>query len=333
MRVSFRVRLFDVLLRSGGYKISGAPNERDVQRLREKRKLNPGAVGGLLKLLGGKVYGLPDNRVLIDDRQIPSSIEPLRVRRYRKPGTPANAPLIMNFHGGGWALGNLESSDWACSTIAGASDAVVVSVDYPLAPENPAPAAIEACVATALWMAEHSAEFGATGPLVVMGDSAGGNLAALVAIEARNRGEPQIALQVLVYPSTDLALTSPSTYTLAEAPMLTRDDIETFVGLYLPKDIVPEDPRVSPHYVDDLTGVAPALIQTAEWDPLRDEGRAFASRLREAGVQVSWTEYAGMPHGFVSLPGLCGCAAEAIAEVVQEIGKLPHGPAAPPSAP
>jgi acetyl esterase/lipase len=322
VKINYRVRLFDTLLQCGGYRISGARSEADVQRIRDQRKHKKGIAGALLRIIGGAVYGRPDDRVLIDDRNIPGSTEPLIVRRYRKPDTPGDAPLIINFHGGGWALGNLDSTDWACSTIAGETAAVVISVGYRLSPDNPAPAAIEDCIAATIWIARHAAEFGATGPLVVMGDSAGGNLAALVAIEARDRGEPQIAFQILIYPSTDLALTFPSIYALANAPMLTRNDIETFIDFYLATGIARDDPRVSPYYVDDLTGVAPALVQTAEQDPLRDEGRAYAWRLREAGVHVRWTEYPGMPHGFISLPGLCDPAREAVAEIARELHRL-----------
>jgi acetyl esterase/lipase len=258
--------------------------------------------------------------VVTEDRTIPGPAGAQQVRLYR-PRRPVHhpTPLVINLHGGGFVLGNLDAGDWLCSFVAGELGAVVASVDYRLAPEDPAPAAVEDGTSATRWLADHGEELGAPGPIAVMGDSAGGNLAALVAIAARDAGGPAIAHQVLIYPAVDLTMSFPSIRELADAPILTYEDMRTFIDHYLGDHTDPADPQVSPWFVEDLTGLPPALVLTAEHDPLRDEGRAYAERLREAGVPTRWTEYAGMPHGFTTLPGVCRSAPQAVAEIVQEL--------------
>jgi acetyl esterase/lipase len=309
-------------MRRGGYRIRDARSLADVQAIRAKRDVLDGPLGVVVGRIGAVLFGAVPRGVAIDHLEVPGDHGPLRVRRYRTRATSPDAPLVINFHGGGFVLGDLDGNDWYCSTLATEAGAVVVSVDYRLAPEHPAPAAAADCIAATRWLAEHAAEVGATGPLVVTGDSAGGNLAALVAIAARDAGGPPIALQALIYPATDLTMSFPSTHELADAPIIGRADMDAFVRHYLGPDGDPADPALSPFHVEDLTGVAPALVQTAEHDPLRDEGRAYAERLRDAGVPTRWTEYAGMPHGFVSLPGVCRSAPQAVAEIAQAIGAL-----------
>lgn len=322
MKLDRRVHLLDLVMRRGGYRIRDARSLADVQAIRAKRDAGDGPLGAVVGRVGQALFGAVAPGVRIDHLEAPGADGPLRVRRYRTPAAAADAPLVINFHGGGFVLGDLDGNDWYCSTLAAEVGAVVVSVDYRLAPEDPAPAAASDCIAATRWLAEHAAEVGATGPLVVTGDSAGGNLAALVAIAARDTGGPPIALQALIYPATDLTMSFPSTRELADAPILGRADMDAFVRHYLGPDGDPADPALSPYHVEDLTGVAPALVQTAEHDPLRDEGRAYADRLREAGVPTRWTEYAGMPHGFVSLPGVCRSAPQAVAEIAQAITTL-----------
>jgi acetyl esterase/lipase len=318
-----RVRLLDLVMRRGGYHASDAQDVAGVQRLRDRRKLEAGPTGAVLNRIGAQLFGRVDRRVRVDEFRVPGPAGDLRVRRYHPRGAVGtDVPLVVNYHGGGFVLGDLDGNDWVCSTIAAEAGAVVVSVDYRLAPECPAPSAGQDCCAATRFLAEHADEVGATGPLVVMGDSAGGNLAALVALDARDRGAPAIALQVLIYPSTDLTMSFPSVRELADAPILTRADVDVFLRHYLGDDGDPADPALSPYHVADLAGVAPALVQTAEHDPLRDEGRAYADRLRDAGVPTRWTEYVGVPHGFVSLPGICRSAPQAVAEIVQAIGQL-----------
>ena len=205
----------------------------------------------------------------------------------------------MDFHGGGWTLGTLEQSH-----VSAATGAVVVSVDYRLAPLNPFPAAVEDVYAALLWAAD---EFGADGRRIgVMGDSAGGNLAAVVALLARDRSGPVISHQALIYPATDQTLSGSSMRTNANKPFL--GDPPTAV----------RDPYASPLLAEDHSGLPPALIQVAEHDPIRDDGTRYAEALRAAGVPVRLTEYVGVPHGFMSFPGVSRSAHQALAEICAE---------------
>lgn len=322
--VDRRVVWLDRLRRAAGAGGIAEMSLEDIRRARESRLPELPGLDPVIQRLGLWLLGGPRPGVTIDELSVPGPAGDLKVRRYTPPQRAEPAPLVVWLHGGGWVLGRPHQYDWVCSAIAGDAGAVVASVDYRLAPEQPAPAAVEDAVAATTWLAEHGAVVGATGPLVVAGDSAGGNLAALVAVATRDAGGPDVALQALVYPGIDLTRSFPSIHALGDAPMLTRPDIDAFVGHYLGGTaIAADDPRVSPWFVEDLSGLAPALVQTAEADPLRDEGRAYASRLRDAGVATRHTEYVGMPHGFLSLPGICPAATQAVAEIVQTIADLP----------
>jgi acetyl esterase/lipase len=322
MRIDRRVRALDVLRRRLGLEWSRM-SLADLQQARQGWMPELPVVGSLVApaadRVGRVLFGRPRAEVTTEDRTIPGPAGALTVRVYRPPLPADPAPLVVNLHGGGFCVGNLDGGDWLCSIVAAEVGAVVASVDYRLAPEDPAPAAFEDCSAATGWLAAHADELGAGGPIAVMGDSAGGNLAALVAIAARDAGGPAIAHQVLIYPSVDLTQSFPSIEELRDAPLLTAADIRAVTAHYLSAGVDPADPWVSPWFVEDLSGLPPTLLQTAEHDPLRDEGRAFARRLREAGVATRWTEYAGMPHGYVSVPGVCRSAGQAVAEIVQEL--------------
>ncbi len=259
---------------------------------------------------------------------------PLRVYRPRVRDTDATAdplPVVVNFHGGGWVSGDPQQSEWWCSAVAARAGVVVVSVDYRLAPEHPFPVPAEDCYAATAWVAEHAAELGVDAArLAVMGDSAGGNLAAVVALMARDRGGPAIALQVLIYPSVDLGADFPSKDENAHAPVLTRKDVDTTWRLYVQGDADPAHPYASPLHAEHHD-LPPALIQTAQFDPLRDQGPAYAAALRAAGVSVRLTNYVQAVHGFISLPHVTVGVTQALAEVVATIGEtLGAGvPAAP----
>jgi acetyl esterase/lipase len=328
VEVDRRVLALDALRRRVGRNVSRMSLE-DIQEAREGWLPSWPLLAPVTDRFGRWLFGAPHHAVATEERTVPGPAGTLGVRLDRPARTAATLPLVVNLHGGGFVLGNLDAGDWLCSTVAAELGAVVASVAYRLAPEDPAPAAVEDCVAATRWLAGHGAELGAPGPLAVMGDSAGGNLAALVAIAARDEGGPAIAHQVLIYPAVDLTLSFPSIQELGDAPILTHEDIRVYVEHYLGGQTAPADPRVSPWFVDDLAGLPPALVQTAEHDPLRDEGRAYAARLRDAGVPTRWTEYAGMPHGFTTLPGLCRSAPQAVAEIVQELRSHlvdePHG--------
>jgi acetyl esterase/lipase len=192
--------------------------------------------------------------------------------------------------------------------------AVVVSVDYRLAPRHRFPAAVEDSYAALVWAAEHAAGLGAGGPVAVMGESAGGNLSAVLCLLARDRGGPALSHQVLLYPATDMTAEHPAT---ASTPFLSGPEMEAYRRHYL-ADADPSDPMVSPLLASDHHGLPPALIQVAEHDPLRADGIRYAAALRAAGVPVRLTEYVGMPHGYLNFPGLCRIAPQALAEICAE---------------
>ena len=266
-------------------------------------------------LLGGVAPGV----TLTGDRAA-GAVGPLPIRIYRPTrSAAARLPLILNIHGGGWVLGSLDQGDWLCSNVAATVGAVVVSVDYRLAPTHRWPAAAEDCYAALVDVAARAATFGADGAnLAVMGDSAGGNLAAVVALMARDRSGPRLAYQALLYPATDLSLSSPSIAANAHAPILTRADCIAYRDHYLGRQD-PRQPYASPVFAGDFAGLPPALIQVAEHDPLRDDGLRYAAALRAAGVAVRTTTYVGMPHGYLAFPRLCRSAPQAVAELCVEL--------------
>ncbi len=267
------------------------------------------------------VTGAVARGVRIEDRTLPLPDAPLPARVYQPGGGTGQArPLVVYFHGGGWVLGNVRSYDAVCSQIAARVEAVVVSVDYRMAPEHRMPVAAEDAYAATVWLAANAAEVGADGArLAVAGDSAGGNLAAVVSMMARDRGGPAIAHQVLLYPATDGTLSSPSLDEHAEGPILTRESVRAYRSMYLGPDGDDTDARFSPLTAPDHSNLPPALVQTAELDPIRDDGRRYAEALRRAGNEVRHTEYVGAPHGYVSIPGAVRGAPQALAEIVTEL--------------
>ena len=241
------------------------------------------------------VFGPKDRVGSVVDRALPG---PVRVRIYEPPGSERPLPALVYFHGGGWVVGSLDSHDGPCRALAARTPCVVVAVDYRLAPENRFPAAVEDAWAATAWVAEHAASIGADPRrIAVGGDSAGGNLAAVVALRARDHGL-SLALQLLVYPVTDRSFDTPSYRECASGYFLTLDSMRWFWDHYLGPDGDGADPEASPLRAADLAGVAPGLVVTAEYDPLRDEGEAYARRLEEAGVPVTLSRYDGMIHGF-----------------------------------
>ena len=228
------------------------------------------------------------------------------VRIYTPAGVSQSGrlPVTVFFHGGGWVLGDLDSQDHIARIMANRSGTIVVSVDYRLAPEHRFPAAIDDAYAAVSWVAANAAGFGGDGRnIAVFGESAGGNLAAALVQEARRRGGPRIALQVLAYPAVDRFDDSPSMYENMAGPLLTRAWLEWFWGLYLTTPDEGADPRVSPARADELAGLAPAVIVTAEHDPLRDQGDRYAQRLADAGVRVKHLPIKGATHAFFSFTG------------------------------
>jgi len=238
---------------------------------------------------------------------------PLRV--YRPAGVPATTPLpaYVYFHGGGWVIGDLETHEVLCRQLTAASGASVISVDYRMAPEHKFPAAVDDAWAATRWVVAHAGELGLDGSrLAVGGDSAGGNLAAVLALMARDAGAPAIKLQVLIYPVTDVMRETRSYDDFAEGYMLTRDSMRWFIAHYLKSKDDARDWRVSPLRAPSLAGLPPALIVTAGNDPLRDEGEMYGGRLRDAGVMVDYVCYGGMIHGFVGMGKLIDTAQRAV---------------------
>ncbi len=215
--------------------------------------------------------------------------------------------VVVYYHGWGWVIGSIDESDTIARKLAERTSCAVVLVDYRLAPEHPYPTAVDDSYAALEWVGENLAEIAdAEAPLIVAGDSAGGNLAAVMAIRARDRGGPAIALQALIYPVTDSDFSRPSYASPENKLMLTREGMIWFWDHYVPESSRRKEPDASPLHADDLSGLPPAVILTAEFDVLRDEGEAYAERLTEANVPTDLKRYAGQMHGFFSLLMLPG---------------------------
>jgi acetyl esterase len=263
------------------------------------------------------VCGPPRPMARAEGVAIPGPAGTIPARLYVALGAPRPPqPLLVYFHGGGWVIGDLETHDGLCRFLAAHSGCRVLSVDYRLAPEDPFPAPIEDAFAAFSWAAENAAELGADpSRIAVGGDSAGGNLSAAVCLLARDAGAAQPAMQLLLYPVTDSVGGHASRDTFAEGFLLTRNDMDWFEGHYIPNGCEPGDRRISMMRADDLSGLAPAFVTTAGFDPLRDEGEIYATRMREAGVRVVLRRYPELIHGFANLTAICPSARSAMLEV------------------
>jgi acetyl esterase len=250
------------------------------------------------------MQGVPEPVAIVEDRTAPGPAGEIPVRLYT-PAINGPLPVFVYLHGGGWVIGGIESSDGLCRTLCNAARCIVISVDYRLAPEHPFPAAVEDSYHAVLWAWENASSFGGDATRVAVGgDSAGGNLAAVVTLIARDRGQPALKYQLLLYPVADAAYDTPSYSQNAEGYFLTRDAMQWFWNHYIGKEADPGNPLVSPLRALSFKGLPPALVITAEYDPLRDEGEAYAERLRTAGVPVQLTRYDGMIHGFFMMGGI-----------------------------
>ena len=261
----------------------------------------------------------------VEDRMIPGPEQPIPVRIYRpRVEHTRSLPVVVYFHGGGWVLGDLDGYDGLCCELTRQAECITISIDYRLAPEHRYPAAVEDCDAALAWCAALAGELGGDpARLVIAGDSAGGNLAAVCALRRRRRGDAAIALMVLVYPATMLAgPLMPSRTIHADGYFLTRAAIDWFTDHYIPDVTRRGEVDASPALAPDLGGLPPALVITAEYDPLVDEGEAFAQRLKSAGVPVRLRRYAGTIHGFFNFYAMLDQGREAIAEVAGAIRAL-----------
>lgn len=251
----------------------------------------------------------------VEDRSIPGPEGDIPIRLYYPKGD-APFPVLVYFHGGGWVIGNLDTHHGFCHALAKTGNCLVVSVDYRLAPEHRYPAAVEDAYAATRWVAENSKTIQADSTrFAVGGDSAGGHLAAVVSLMARDRKGPRIDLQILIYPITDCSFDTPSYIENADGYYLTRDLMKWFWNHFISDESQADDPYVSPLRAQDLSGLPRAFILTAEYDPLRDEGEAYAKKLQEAGVRVVLLRYSGMIHAFIRMTAQLDKANEALDEV------------------
>ena len=264
-------------------------------------------------------YPLPSD-VSMEYGSIAAGSGPLAIKRYHPPRLNPDAPRILFMHGGGWITGGIDTLDHLCANLSRSAQCLIVSVDYRLAPETPFPGALEDCHDALRWLAA-DASLGAmpSGGVAVMGESAGGNLAAALCVLNVRRGGPPVSHQTLIYPCVDATLESPS---MADGPPgFQKKDIAALVELY--RGTAPlTDPLLSPLYAENHAALPPALIITADLDPARDDGARYARKLADAGVRVRHLNYEGAPHGFLFIPRICKAAKEALAEISAEITTL-----------
>ena len=250
----------------------------------------------------------------VEDLELPGPGGPIPMRFYVPLGAVEPMPLLVYYHGGGWVIGDLDTHDGVARFLAANAGVLVLSVGYRLAPEHPFPAATEDALAAFQWGSEQAVGLGADARrIAVGGDSAGGNLAAVVSVLARDAGGPDPAMQLLIYPVTD-ADGGPSRQLFAEGFLLTKMDMDYFEGHYLPNPDDSRDPRVSVLRTGDLSGLPPAYVASAGFDPLRDEGEAYAARLREAGVRVALRRHPGLVHSFANLTAVSRTSRAAMLE-------------------
>ena len=253
----------------------------------------------------------------IEDVTIPGVDSPLAARVYA-PDSDGPCPIMLYFHGGGYVKGGIEESDAFCRNLAHVTRHTVLSIGYRLAPEHPFPAALDDAVASTVWAGAHAVELGsAPGPVVVCGESAGGNLAAVTCLRLKSDRRVAIRYQVLLQPVVDFTLSFPSIAMSPTECLVPRDDLAWYYRTYCGNRCDPKDPSVSPIFAADLSDLPPALIITAEFDTLRDEGEAYAKRLQTAGVRTYYRCYPGMVHGFLQMRGLVPEAQTATEEIAR----------------
>ena len=258
----------------------------------------------------------PEKVAKSEKRTIPGPGGQIPVQIYTPEGK-APFPVLVYFHGGGWTVGEIASWDSFCRSLCNASGCVTVSVDYRLAPEHKFPAGPEDCYAATDWVAKNAASLGGDPARVAVGgDSAGGNLAAAVSLMARDRGGPKIGFQLLIYPATDAGLDTPSQKQFQDdGYILSKQDMVWFWDHYLNGDKDKTNPYACPAEASSLRGLPPALVVTAGFDPLRDEGETYAARLQEAGVKAECIRYEGVTHGFVLMAAVLDEARKSIADM------------------
>lgn len=305
-----RTRVFAALLRLSE---KGIEDVVDLEDHRAKRAaLQQSLIG---RFVFGRIdTGATTEQIVVGDGS--------RAVVHRPRGAISPLPCVLNFHGGGWVQGNPEQSGWLASRVAMRNNAVVISPAYRLAPEHPFPSGVEGCWDTLRWVVAHADDLGIDPQrIAVMGDSAGGNLAAVVALLARDAGDPELRAQVLIYPGTEMYDRWPSEDRHAEAPVLTSKNMRAFARLYMGLRYGDEDFRASPIRATSHAGLPKTFILTAELDPLLDNGAYYRDALVADGVPVRYVEYDGALHGFLSLPGVVPVARQALDDIVDFLGQ------------
>lgn len=270
------------------------------------------------------VAGTPVEVAGVRNMTLPGPAAPIPVRIYTPKGSAPPYPVVLYYHGGGFVMGNLDTHDNLCRALAGTTPAVVISVDYRLAPENRFPAAVDDAYAALAWASRNAALFrGDAERIAVAGDSAGGNLAAVISQLARDRKGPAIAAQVLIYPTLDMAHLNTESYEFfKEGYLLTRKGIDWFLDQYVPNRGDRMNPMASPILARDLRRLPSAIVVTAQFDVLRDEGETYARKLKEAGVAVTLVRYKGMIHGFLVVDRWFPQAREATRRISSELHRI-----------
>lgn len=284
-----------------------------------KREVGPEKLRQQAKAQVPYLSGEPAPVGHIENIEVPGPHGPVPVRIYT-PASPGPFPVLLYVHGGGWVNCDLDTHDTVCRGLANGADCMVAAVDYRQAPENRFPVGLEDSYAALEWLAANADKLnGDPARMAVGGDSSGGNFAAALALLARDKGEPKLAFQLLIYPIIDLRMGTPSYESNATGYGLTREDMEWYVEQYIngEEDIL--NPLASPGLAGDLRGLPPALVLTAEYDPLVDEAETYARQLAEAGVPVKLSRYDGMIHGFIRMTALIDRSHMAIAECSQAL--------------
>lgn len=287
--------------------------------LEELRLVSERPVPSIIQsIFAGKKFDLTQ----VIQRNIPGRHGQIPIRLYY-PSAKTSLPLILFFHGGGWVYGNFQIYEQMCRRIAHNIGAIVLAVGYRLAPFAKYPIALEDCYDAFLWASENAASIKANPKqIIIMGDSAGGNLATAVCLMAKEQGNKSIASQILLYPVTSGKLDQPSMEQHAAAPLLTKSRMECFVNYYARDEADFSQPYFSPLLAEDLSHLPPALIITCEYDPLHDQAQMYAQRLQEAGTSVELVDYKGMIHGFMSFPIFCREAIPAFEKVTSYVNAV-----------